>query len=93
MKAKIRLNIDALEAERKKRGWVSNEEFSKVVGCSTTQLWRLTRPVDHESYNAPGADFIAGAMSAFDAPFEKFFFLDKPLRTRNTASGELEEAG
>ncbi|QXE02791.1 hypothetical protein [Terribacillus sp. DMT04] len=55
-------------------------EMAAKIGVSYTQLYRTTLPVDHPNYNAPGTAFIAGVMSAFDAPFEQFFFLEKNLR-------------
>lgn len=83
-KSTIRLNVKALEKEMKKREIKSDAQLAAMIGVSQTQIWRAKLPVEDERHNSPGSSFIAGVMQAFGGPFEKFFFLDKVLRGRNT---------
>ncbi len=84
-KITVRLNVEALEKEQQRRGIVSDTELAASIGVSVTQLWRAKLPVDDPRHNSPGPTFIAGVINAFDGPFEKFFFLEKVVRPRNTA--------
>jgi hypothetical protein len=83
MKATVRLNVDALEEEQKKRNITSDTELAATIGVSVTQVWRAKLPVTDPRHNSPGPAFIAGVINAFGGPFEKFFFLDEVVRTRN----------
>lgn len=84
-KVTVRLNVEALEQEQKDRGIESDTQLAATIGVSVTQLWRAKLPVDDPRHNSPGPAFIAGVISAFGGPFEKFFFLEKVVRGRNTA--------
>ncbi|TCZ76070.1 hypothetical protein E0485_14585 [Paenibacillus albiflavus] len=72
MKAAIDLELD------------TDTEIAAAIGVSTTQIWRAKLPHDDPRYNAPGASFIAGVLAAFNAPFERLFFLDEVIRDRIT---------
>jgi hypothetical protein len=80
----IRLNVKALEKEQKARNITSDTELAALIGVSVTQLWRAKLPVDDPRHNSPGPSFIAGVLSAFGGPFEKYFFLSKVVRARKT---------
>lgn len=52
--------------------------LAKLIGVSPSQVWRAKLPPDDERHNAPGVQFIAGVLGAFDgSPFEKFFFVER----------------
>jgi hypothetical protein len=84
-KVTVRLNVEALEREQQKRGIANDTQLAAKIGVSVTQLWRAKLPVDDPRHNSPGPTFIAGVINAFGGPFEKFFFLEKVVRGRNTA--------
>lgn len=84
----IRLNTEALSIEAEKMGVDSDTRLAAMIGVSVTQVWRAKLPVNDPRYNSPGGTLIAGVMKAFDAPFEKFFFLDESLRVRTGNRGD-----
>ncbi len=63
----------------------TDTELAAAIGVSVTQIWRAKLPFDDPRHNAPGATFIAGVLSAFEGPFERYFFLDEVIRDRNDA--------
>lgn len=83
MKATIRLNTSVLEEEQRKHNISSDTELAARIGVSVTQIWRAKLSVDDPRHNSPGSVFIAGVISAFGGPFEKYFFLEKVMRERN----------
>lgn len=54
----------------------NDTQIAAKLGVSVSQLWRVKLPESHPQHNAPGTSFIAGVLSAFGGPFERFFFLD-----------------
>jgi hypothetical protein len=54
----------------------SDTALAAAIGVSVTQIWRAKLPADDPRHNAPGANFIAGVLTAFDGTFEQFFFLE-----------------
>lgn len=87
-KVTVRLNIKALEKEQEDLDLISDTQLAATIGVSVTQLWRAKLPVEDPRHNSPGPSFIAGVISAFGGPFEKFFFLDKIVRDRNISNLE-----
>ena len=79
----IRLNVKEFMKAAIDHDIETDAELAAAIGVSTTQIWRAKLPVNDPRYNAPGASFIAGVLTAFGGPFEKFFFLDKPIRARS----------
>jgi hypothetical protein len=84
----VRLNVKALEQEQVNLDVISDTQLAAIIGVSVTQLWRAKLPVEDPRHNSPGPSFIAGVISAFGGPFEKFFFLDKVVRSRNVSNLE-----
>lgn len=80
----VRLNVKALEEEQATMK-VNDTQLAAMIGVSVTQIWRVKLPVEDPRHNSPGPAFIAGVINAFGGPFEKYFFLQKVLRGRNTA--------
>ncbi|MED4783472.1 hypothetical protein [Brevibacillus choshinensis] len=82
----VRLNVEALELEQKKHGYMNDTQLAAAIGVSVTQLWRAKLPVDDDRHNSPGPAFIGGVINAFGGPFEKYFFLEKVVRVRTSNS-------
>ncbi|AFH62235.1 hypothetical protein ACVNS2_16455 [Paenibacillus caseinilyticus] len=80
----VRLNVEALEDEMQRNNIASDTELAAKLGVSLTQIWRAKLPPEDPRHNYPGAAFIAKVLDAFGGPFEKFFFLEKALRGRNS---------
>lgn len=76
-RAAIRLNENELKKAAIDYNLETNGQIAEAIGVSVTQLWRATLPVGDSRYNAPGENFIAGVLTVFGGPFERFFFLDK----------------
>ena len=73
--AKIRLNIEALEAAQRDKGW-NETELCKRSGLSRSQLWRIRLPEDDPRKQQPGNEAIAGLLNAFDMKFHQLFVVD-----------------
>jgi len=91
-KPAIRLKTDAFMAAAIKHGLENNTQIAAAIGVSVTQVWRAMLPVSDPRHNSPGTSFIAGTLSVFGGPFEKFFFVETVLRKRNN-SEKGEELG
>lgn len=91
-KPAIRLNSDALMKAAMEHGLENNTQIAAALGVSVTQVWRAMLPVSDPRHNSPGTAFIAGVLTVFGGPFEKFFFVDKALRNRNN-NEKKEELG
>ena len=79
--ASIKLRVDIFNELTK---GLTDNELSKIMNISTTQLWRVRLPDNDPRHNDPGADFVAGALRAFpNKSFEELFFLVETLRVRN----------
>ena len=72
----IRLNTQELLKAAMEHDLTNDTQIAAKLGVSVTQLWRVKLPVSNPQHNSPGTGFIAGVLTAFDAPFEEFFFLD-----------------
>lgn len=73
---------------------LSDQELSKKIGVSTTQLWRVRLPDEDPRHNDPGAEFIAGTLEAFKekVKFEDVFYLEESLRARNKGDASAQPA-
>lgn len=80
----IRLNTKEFIKAAIEQDIDSDTQLAAKLGVSVTQVWRAKLPKDDPRHNTPGPAFIAGVLSAFGGPFERFFFLDKVIRERNT---------
>lgn len=83
MKYTVRLKVDELMRAANDHQLMTDTELAAAIGVSTTQIWRAKLPVNHPQHNSPGTTFIAGVLSVFGGPFERFFFLDKVIRERS----------
>ena len=72
----IRLKVKELMKAQIDKDLFSDAELAIKLGVSTSQVWRVKLPPEDERCNTPGNRFIAGVMSTFDGPFERFFYLD-----------------
>lgn len=81
-KRQIFLNVTALDKAQKERGIASDTELAAAIGVSVTQLWRTKLSADDPRHNSPGPAFIAGVISAFGGPFEKYFSIGNSVRIR-----------
>lgn len=72
----ICLKISALTKVQIERNIPSDAALAAVLGVSASQVWRAKLSPNDERYNAPGNQFIARVLSAFDEPFEEFFCLE-----------------
>lgn len=79
----IRLNTNEFMKAAAEHDLGTDTELAAKIGVSVTQLWRAKLPSTDPRHNAPGTAFIAGVLSAFDGPFERFFFLDSVIRERS----------
>lgn len=72
----IRLNTQEFMKAANENNLNNDTQLAAKIGVSVTQVWRAKLPIDDSRHNAPGTSFIAGVLTAFGGPFEKFFFLD-----------------
>lgn len=80
MLSSIKLKTDVFDLLTK---GLTDIELSRMMGISTTQLWRVRLPNIDPRHNDPGTDFVAGALRAFPHnKFEDLFFLNEPFRGR-----------
>lgn len=86
MKYTIKLRVDELMKAANEKDFINDTELAAAIGVSTTQVWRAKLPTDHPKHNSPGTAFIAGTLSVFGGPFERFFFLDEVIRERSKIS-------
>ncbi|MFH5185766.1 hypothetical protein ACHHV8_25670 [Paenibacillus sp. TAB 01] len=76
MKRVIRLKVKELMKAQIDRDIPTDAALAKRIGVSPSQVWRAKLPPDDDRHNAPGVQFIAGVLGAFDSNFEKFFFVE-----------------
>lgn len=79
----IRLNVSELMKAAEDKGIETDTQLAAAIGVSFSHLWRTKLKPNHPQYCAPGTAFIAGVLSTFGGPFERFFFLADELRDRN----------
>lgn len=72
----IRLKAKELMKAQIDFGIPSDAELAKKMGISASQVWRVKLPPEDERHNTPGNQFIAGVLSTFGGPFDRFFYLD-----------------
>lgn len=77
MKKVIRLNKKELMKAQIDLEINTDAELAKMMGVSTSQVWRAKLNPDDKRYNSPGSQFIAGVLSVFGGPFERFFYLEE----------------
>jgi len=82
-KPAIRLKNDAFMKAAMEHGLENNTQIAAALGVSVTQVWRAMLPITDPRHNSPGTAFIAGVLTVFGGPFERFFFVDSSLRERN----------
>ncbi|MCE3203503.1 hypothetical protein [Paenibacillus sonchi] len=82
MRRMLRLNVKELSKAQIDNDIPNDTELSKIIGVSTTQLWRAKLSPYDNRYNAPGNFFIAGVLHAFGGPIEKFFYVDDVEKKR-----------
>jgi hypothetical protein len=82
-KPAIRLRTDAFMAAAIEHGLDNNTQIAAALGVSVVQVWRAMLPVSDPRHCSPGTAFIAGVLTVFGGPFERFFFIDETLRARN----------
>ena len=75
-RAAVRLNEKELRKAALDKGLKKDKEIAKAIGVSDFQLRRALKDPADPNYNAPGEKLIAGVLSAFGEPFERFFFLE-----------------
>ncbi|KWW17947.1 hypothetical protein AS888_20770 [Peribacillus simplex] len=78
-RAALRLNAKALRIAAIEHNLRTDKQIAEAIGVSSTQLWKATLPINDPRHNTPGPAFIAGVLSAFGEPFERFFFLEEKL--------------
>lgn len=76
MRKVIRLKVKELMKAQIDQDIPTDVALARVIGVSPSQVWRAKLPPDDERYNAPGVQFIAGVLGAFDSNFEKFFSVE-----------------
>lgn len=64
MKAQIDLDIK------------TDAQLAEKMGISPSQVWRAKLKSDHAQYSVPGNQFIAGVMSVFGGPFDRYFYIE-----------------
>lgn len=85
-KMAVRLKVKELMVAQIEKGIPNDTELAKCIGVSTTQIWRAKLPPTDERHNAPGNQFIAGVLSTFEGPFEKYFNVDCISADKNEVS-------
>lgn len=75
-KPTIRLNTKELMKAAIDLDLENDTQIAAKLGVSVSQLWRVKLPESNPKHNAPGTSFIAGVLSTFGGPFERFFFLE-----------------
>ncbi|WDL96899.1 hypothetical protein [Alicyclobacillus sp. ALC3] len=73
----IRLKVKELMKAQIDHDIPTDAALAKIIGVSVTQVWRAKLPPSDRRHNSPGIHFIAGVMSAFEGPFERFFYLEE----------------
>jgi hypothetical protein len=73
----IRLKVKELMKAQIEANISTDSALAKVIGVSVSQIWRAKLPVTDARYNAPGSQFIAGVIGAFQGRFEDFFYVDE----------------
>lgn len=73
----IRLKVKELMKAQIDANISTDSALAKVIGVSVSQIWRVKLPVTDTRYNAPGSQFIAGVIGAFQGRFEDFFYVDE----------------
>lgn len=76
MKKVIRLKVKDLTKAQIDKDIPTDAALAEAIGVSASQVWRAKLPCNDARHNAPGIQFIAGVMGAFEAPFEVFFYLE-----------------
>lgn len=72
----IRLKVKELMKAQIEKDIPTDSALAKQIGVSPSQVWRAKLPPDDVRHNAPGVQFIAGVLGAFEANFENFFYVE-----------------
>jgi hypothetical protein len=72
----IRLRVKELMKAQIDKDIKTDAELAAEMGVSSSQIWRAKLNHDDERCNNPGAQFIAGVISVFGGPFEKYFYIE-----------------
>lgn len=73
----IRLNVKELMKAQIDHDIKTDAELAEKMGISPSQVWRAKLKPTDERYNAPGNHFIAGVLTVFGGPFERFFYIER----------------
>lgn len=73
----IRLKVKELMKAQIDKGIPTDAALAQEIGISASQVWRAKLPTSDSRYNAPGNQFIAGVIGAFQGKFEDFFYVDE----------------
>jgi hypothetical protein len=76
MKKIIRLKVKELMKAQIDKDISTDADLARTIGVSPSQVWRAKLPPDDDRHNAPGVQFIAGVLGAFDSTFEEFFYVE-----------------
>lgn len=76
MRKIIRLKVKELMKAQIDRDISTDAALAKRIGVSPSQVWRAKLPPDDGRHNAPGVQFIAGVLGAFESTFEEFFYVE-----------------
>nr|WP_221626687.1 hypothetical protein [Cohnella lubricantis] len=80
------MRVDAFIQATVERGLDNNTQIAAALGVSVTQVWRAMLPVTDPRHNSPGTAYIAGVLTVFGGPFERFFFVESSLQACNKKS-------
>lgn len=76
---KVRIKDGILHRLREIHRLQSDEALARLIGCDRTTLRRVA------AGGSPSAAFIAGAVVAFDLPFDALFVIDAPPGAKRLA--------
>lgn len=87
----VRLKVKELMKAQIDKDITSDAKLAELMNINVTQIWRAKLPVTDKRHNAPGNYFIAGVLSVFDAPFERFFYLEEVSVEKKVTSTKADK--
>ncbi|MEK5171792.1 hypothetical protein NST63_00860 [Heyndrickxia sp. FSL W8-0496] len=91
-KKTVRLKVKELMKAQIDHDIKSDAELAEKMGISPSQVWRAKLQKHDKRYNTPGNQFIAGVLSVFNCPFEKFFYIEKEQEEERTSDEQMLES-
>jgi hypothetical protein len=73
----VRLNTKELMKAQIDYEIKTDAELAQKIGISASQICRAKLNPNDRRHSAPGNQFIAGVLSVFGGPFDKFFYIDE----------------